>query len=297
MRNRFIAELLKIAREDERVWLITPDLGYGVLESFAAEFPERFLNAGIAEQNAVGMAAGLAMSGKIPCVYSIAPFVWARPFEQVRVDCAYQNLPVRLVGVGGGVSYGALGATHHSIEDIAVMRSLPNMQVFAPGSVNEAAEIARHSARSSSPMYIHLGKKGEPEYSYATEIGKLARAAEGTDFTIIAMSTMLAPAVDLARKFSGRAEVWSAHTMKPFDSERVAEIARSGRPIITLEEHNIIGGLGSCVLEAVARAGIPSRVLTIAIPDEYSHIVGSQEYIRERLGLGDLERRIREFAG
>jgi len=293
MRVEFIAKLVEAAKKDKRIWLITPDLGYGVLEPFAKAFPERFINAGIAEQNAVGMAAGLAAGGKIPYVYSIAPFVYARPFEQVRVDVAYQNLPVRLVGVGGGLAYGSLGATHHSTEDLAVMRALPNMTVMAPGCINEAEAVAEISVKLKGPMYIRLGNRGEPDYGYKIELGKFAQVVKGKGYALIAIGGMLEAAEKIAR--TNGWNLFSAHTLKPFDETAVLKLVHAGTPIITLEEHNIIGGLASATSDVIARSGMGAKFLPLAIPDKFSHIVGGQQYIRDHIGLGDLEKRIKKF--
>src|SRR5436190_6908368 len=162
MRKTFINTLVELARKDERIFLITPDIGYSVLEVFMNEFPNRFLNVGVAEQNAVGIAAGMSLSGMIPYVYTINPFVCMRPFEQIRIDVAYMNTNVRIVGVGAGFSYGSAGATHHAIEDIAVMRCLPNMTVVCPGDPWEVENTVRASIKHKGPMFFRLGKQGEP---------------------------------------------------------------------------------------------------------------------------------------
>jgi transketolase len=162
MRNTFVKTLVKLAEQDERIFVITPDLGFSVLEEFEEKFPNRFLNVGIAEANAVSIASGLALSGKIVYVYSIMPFVTMRPFEQIRVDVAYMNTNVRLVGVGAGLTYGPAGATHHSIEDIAIMRALPNMTVFSPCDPYEVEKITEESINHQGPIYFRLAKKGEP---------------------------------------------------------------------------------------------------------------------------------------
>ena len=164
MRNLFVKTLVEEARKNDKIWVITPDLGYSVLEPFQEEFPDRFINTGITEQAAVGIAAGLAINGKIPYVYSIMPFVTSRPFEQIKVDCAYMNTNVRLVGVGGGFAYGPAGATHHSTDDLAIMRALPNMSVVAPGDLTETEELTRYSVQHQGPMFIRLNRKGEPKY-------------------------------------------------------------------------------------------------------------------------------------
>ena len=298
MRNTFLNTLVEMAKNDNRIWLITPDLGYAVLEPFKELFPERFINAGISEQNAVGMAAGLAMSGKIPYVYSIMPFVTSRPFEQVKVDCAYMNTNVRLVGVGAGFAYGPAGATHHSIDDLAIMRTLPNMAVVAPGSLNEATDLTRYSVNHNGPMYIRLNKRGEPTYDYPVEFGKFSQVFDGDAFAVIATSGMLRDAYDTVEKYRKNginAALFSAHTIKPFDTECVLGLVRRHIPIITVEEHNIIGGLYSAVAETVARSGMAARILPIAVPDRFSHFVGDQNYIRDKMGLSHLSEQIDGF--
>lgn len=298
MRNLFLQTLLEEAKHDERIWLITPDLGYAVLEPFAQAFPERFINTGIMEQAAVGIAAGLALSGKIPYVYSIAPFVTSRPFEQVKVDCAYMNTNVRLIGVGGGFAYGPAGATHHSLDDLAIMRTLPNMAVTAPGDLTETEELVRYSVRHQGPLFMRLNRRGEPRYAHSVEFGKLATLLDGNDFAIIATSAMLKDAYEAALQFQQEGIhplVLSAHTIKPFDEEKVAELARRQLPIITVEEHNIIGGLFSAVAETLVKHGLNTKVLPIAVPDKFSHFVGGQDYIKERMGLTALYEQIARF--
>src|SRR3990167_1027873 len=167
MRKAFIETLIEAARRDERIFLITADLGYTIVEKFAEEFPRRFFNVGIQEQNAVSVAAGLALSGKIVYFYTIIPFATMRCYEQIRVDAAYLDTQVRLVGVGAGFSYGPAGATHHGLEDLALMRSLPNMTVLAPGDPHEVRALVRESVDVSGPVYIRLGRGGE-----ANEIGR-----------------------------------------------------------------------------------------------------------------------------
>lgn len=298
MRNVFINTLVDIAETDDRIWLLTPDMGFSVVEPFQERFPERFLNVGIAEQNAVGIAAGLAMSGKIPYVYSIMPFVSARPYEQVRVDCAYMNTNVRLVGIGAGFAYGAAGATHHGIDEINIMRGLPNMSVVAPGDLTEAEMLVRYSVRHKGPMFIRLNKKGEPRYNHSVSFGKIACLQKGETPAIIATSSMLPDVVNAAdnlRHNGLNPIVLSAHTIKPFDTETILELLDKSIPIISVEEHNIIGGLASAISEVIARSGKAAKFLPIAIPDDFSHYVGSQGYIKEKMGLGNLSHQIMEF--
>ena len=291
MRNTFIKCLITQARIDHRIFIITPDLGFSVLEPFAAEFPDRFLNVGIAEQNAIGVAAGLALSGKLVYVYSIIPFVTMRCFEQVRVDVAYMNTTVRLVGVGAGLSYGPAGATHHSIEDIAIMRALPNMTICCPGDPVEVRELVNRSFDLPGPMYLRLGKNGEPTIhpqGLHIDIGQAIQVTAGNDLALITTSNML----ELGKKWvdewaeQGKyVSLISIPTIKPLDTAMILQLLATGIPIITLEEHNVIGGLGSAVAEVIAESGKSISFRRIGIPDVYSHYVGSQQFLREQFKL------------
>ncbi|MDE3022539.1 MAG: 1-deoxy-D-xylulose-5-phosphate synthase [Pseudomonadota bacterium] len=291
MRNTFIRTLMDLAGQDDRIFLVTADMGYSVLEGFRGAYPERFLNAGIAEQNAVGVAAGLALSGYQVYVYSIIPFVTMRCFEQVRVDVAYQNLDIKLVGVGAGYSYGPAGATHHAIEDIAIMRSLPNMRVVCPGDPVEVKELVLRLHESAGPAYLRLGKNGEPSIhpeGTRIELGQAMTIRSGHDLAVIATSNML----EQALKWTGEWEqegisvrLVSMPTIKPLDRVAIVEMIEEGLPILTLEEHSRIGGLGSAVAEVIADEGKPVRFKRIGIQDEFSHHVGSQQYVRGKMGL------------
>lgn len=289
MRNTFIATLLEEACKDDSIVVLTPDLGYSVLEPFQQRFPDRFFNVGIAEQNAVSMAAGMALSGKKVYVYSIAPFVTMRCFEQIRVDAAYMNTNVRLVGVGAGLSYGPAGVTHHSIEDISIMRSLPNMTVCCPGDPIEVRELTRRSAAHEGPLYLRLGKNGEPcihDPDLHLEIGQSVPVKEGRDVLIVTTSNML----ETGKLWSDRLEavgisagLLSMPTVKPLDTSILLRYISSGIPILALEEHSIIGGLGSAVSEVIAESGCGVKFKRLGIRDEYSHTVGGQSYLREKL--------------
>ena len=289
MRNTFVNTIIEEASRNQNIYIITPDMGFSVLEKFGDLFPDRLINIGIAEQNAVSVAAGLALSGNIVYVYSIIPFVTMRCFEQVRVDVAYMNTNVRLVGVGAGLSYGPAGATHHSIEDIAIMRALPNMTVCCPGDPIEVREIVKQSVEYKGPMYIRLGKNGEPkihEEQTKIPIGRAIKVLEGEDLTIFTTSNMLEDGVKITRellKLGKRCSLMSMPTIKPIDSEAVLSAVNRGKPIVTLEEHSIIGGLGSAVAEIIAESGRTISFKRIGIQDEYSHYVGSHSYLRDKL--------------
>jgi transketolase len=292
MRTKFIHTLTRLAENDSRIFLVIADLGFSVVEEFQRRFPDRFINAGIAEANAVSLAAGLALSGKIPYVYSIAPFVTMRAYEQVRVDCAYMQTNVRIVGVGGGVAYGPAGATHHAIEDLSIMRTLPNMTVLAPGDPWEAEHLVEQSVAVNGPVYIRLSKNNEPVVSNMQAECRIGRAniySSGSDLSILTtsntfeMGTLITQS--LSRDFGLSASLANIHTIKPIDEEYVNRLIHSGRPIFTIEEHNQIGGLGSAVSECIAESGVGVHFKRFAIPDEYSHYVGSQDYIRSQWGI------------
>jgi transketolase len=291
MRTTFLKTIIAAAEADDRVFVVTPDMGFSVFEPFIEKFPDRFLNVGIAEQNAIGVAAGLALSGYRVYVYSISPFVTMRCFEQVRVDIAYMNSNVKLIGVGGGYSYGPAGATHHAIEDIAIMRALPNMSICCPGDPLEAERLFVQALANDSPMYIRLGKNGEPLIHDPTDhivFGKASILRSGKDFALLTTGNMLEQGKRWVESWIGDGydpEFASIHTVKPIDLEYIQQLAARGKTIVTLEEHNVIGGLGSAVSEAVSTTSTPCRVLRIGIPDVFSHYVGSQIELRRHYGL------------
>ena len=291
MRNSFINTLTELATKDDKIFLLTADMGYSVFESFQKQFPDRFLNTGIAEQNTIGIAAGLAMSGKIVYVYSIIPFVTMRCFEQVRLDLAYNNTNVKLVGVGAGFTYGPFGVSHHSIEDISIMRSLPNMKVLCPGDPIETNSLVKASHANFGPMYIRLGKNGEQcinKYDATIILGKASIISEGKDSALITTSTMLQIGkqwIDEWKEEGFDVSLISMHTIKPLDKGIIEKLITEEIPIITLEEHNIIGGLGSAVAEVIADRGKAVKFKRIAIPDKYSHYVGNQEFQRQKFDL------------
>ncbi|WP_144502501.1 transketolase family protein [Bacillus thuringiensis] len=291
MRNTFVESIIKRARIDDRIFIVTPDMGYNMLEDYIAEFPDRYLNVGIAEQNAIGVAAGLALSGKLVYVYSIVPFLTMRCFEQIRLDVAYMNTNVRLIGVGGGLSYGAAGATHHAIEDIAIMRALPNMKVCCPGDPVELQLLLEEGYQSKGPIYYRLGNNGEEIiHTSAVELkfGKSLVVKEGDDIALITTGNMLEKGLEIVNSWENegtKATLLSMPCIKPFDVKAIRELIRKDIPIITLEEHNIIGGLGSAVAEIIAESNKAIKFKRVAINDCYSHFVGSQSYLREKFNL------------
>jgi transketolase len=233
VRSAFVRSLMALAEEDKRVCLVTGDLGFGVVEPFAARFPGQFVNAGVAEQNMTGIAAGMALCGKVVFTYSIANFPTLRCLEQVRNDCCYHNADVKIVSVGGGLAYGALGASHHATEDIAVMRALPEMTVVAPGDPIEAEMATRALVARAGPAYLRLGRSGEPVVhsdDVNFQIGKAIRVTDGDDVTLIATGTMLHATTQAAAQLAREgiaARVLSMHTIKPRERRARSSPSRS----------------------------------------------------------------------
>ena len=292
MRTAFIDTLCELAEQDERIWLLTGDLGYSVLERFANRFPGRFVNMGVAEQNMTGVAAGLALCGKVVFTYSIANFPTLRCLEQIRNDVCYHNLNVKIVAVGGGLAYGAQGMTHHATEDLAIMRALPNMTVVAPGDPVETRLATRAIVDWPGPCYLRLGKAGEPVV-YVTEprfkIGTIIRMAEGDKALIISTGGMLSTALkaaQMASKYSHSVAVWSCPCLKPLDREAVVTAAARFALIMTIEEGQVSGGLGGAVAEILASLPSPyARLVCAGVPDAFLGEAYSQEGARTKLGL------------
>ena len=291
MRTAFIETLCELAEHDERIWLLTGDLGYSVLERFADRFPDRYVNVGVAEQNMVGVATGLAMQGKVVFIYSIANFPTFRPLEQIRNDVCYHKANVKIVTVGGGLVYGAQGYTHHGIEDIAIMKVLPNMTVFAPGDPVETRLATEACVEQSGPCYLRLGRGREPIVHQSLpdfQIGKAIILRGGTDVTIISTGGILNNCIQVAEQLAKdkiQAKMLSMHTVKPIDSEAILEAVRGTRVVVTVEEHSVIGGLGSAVAEVIAESGEQCVFRRIGLKDSVCYQIGSQEYLRESQGL------------
>ncbi len=296
MRTAFIASLEAQAAQDERVWLVTGDIGFSVLERFAERFPERFLNAGIAEQNMMGVAAGLALSGNIVYVYSIANFTTMRCIEQIRNDVCYHNLPVRIISVGGGFCYATQGYTHHALEDLGIMRTLPNLSVLAPGDPVEARLCVEALGSHPGPAYMRLGKAGEPVLHQDTPpfgFGRMIPIREEGDYALISSGGMLEAILESAERIESRtgrrAALYSMPFIKPLDREAVEALGRRMPLIISVEEHSVIGGLGSALAEVLATtSGMQARLLTYAAKDAISSTIGDQCYLREQ-SCGNLD--------
>jgi transketolase len=293
MRNAFADEMTRLGQEDDRVVLLSGDIGNKLFDKFRAAQPERFINCGVAEQNMTGVATGMAMNGLRPFTYTITPFATTRCLEQIRTDAAYHEAPVTVVAVGAGLAYAGLGPTHHACEDLAFLRAIPNMIVLAPADSWEVRAALRAVLKQDRPAYIRLGKKGEPVVHKGPledfAIGRAIRIQEGSDVCLLSTGNMLPEALEAAHLLAdgGRtAEVFSFHTVKPLDEACLADVFKRFPVVATLEEHSVQGGFGSAVAEWMADNGPHnSRLLRIASPDAFFKKSGEQEYARRELGL------------
>jgi transketolase len=293
VRDAFFSSLVELAANNPRLFLMIGDLGFGVVNEFVKRFPAQFINAGVAEQNMTGMAAGMARSGDIVFTYSIANFPILRCLEQVRNDVCYHRANVKMVSVGGGLCYGALGASHHATEDLAIMRALPNLLVVAPADPVEVRLAMPLIVAHPGPVYLRLGRAGEPVVHQTPPsgfaLGKGLVVRRGDDLTLISTGGMLKTTLGAAELLAAngiRAGVISMHTVAPIDAELIRQHARTTGRIVTVEEHSVVGGLGGAVAEALLdECCHPVRFLRIGLPHAFLPEVGSQEYLLGCHGL------------
>ena len=292
MRDTFVKTLLEIAKKDKNVYIVTGDLGFGVLKPFWDELPDQIINAGIAEQNMTSIAAGLAMQGKVVYTYSIGNFPTLRCIEQIRNDCAYHDANVKVVCVGGGFVYGSLGMSHHATEDIAMMRALPNVTVVAPGDLVEAACATKAIYETPGTCYLRLGRGGEKQIHDSIdnfEIGKAIKIQDGEKIAIFSTGAIFDEVDEACKALSEEGivpTVYTFPTVKPIDKDVILECASKYGTIITVEEHNLSGGFGSAVAEVLAEQDSKkAKLVRIALDDRYSCIVGSQKYLRQQYSI------------
>ncbi|MGA3208996.1 MAG: transketolase C-terminal domain-containing protein [Syntrophales bacterium] len=292
MRQAFYDHIEKIAVKDTNVYILTANLGFKFLDNIRESCSGRFLDVGVAEANMIGIAAGLALSGKNVYCYSIIPFLTMRAYEQIRVDIAYHNLNVKLVGMGAGFTYGFEGFTHFGIEDMALMRAMPNMHVVVPDTIENAVQVAQLSYEYPLPLYIRLGRAGinnHEDRSYSFEIGKGIILREGKEIVIFAIGNMVEPAWQTIKSLGRRgisATLINMHTIKPLDVELIQQCASAHNAVFTVEEHSIIGGLGSAVGEVLAENSYGGIFKRIGIPETLDRkIVGTADYLWQSYGL------------
>lgn len=294
MRNHLINELTRLAGDDKRIMLMIGDLGFHVVDEFAAKYPNRYFNAGIAEQNMTAVAAGMALEGNVVFTYSVASFPTLRCYEQIRNSVCYHKANVKIITIGGGFIYGQLGMSHHATEDIAAMRALPNMTVFCPADPDEAVAAVREAVKIDGPCYIRLGRGGEAALHGGkgeVDVRKLLEIRPGKDAAIISTGSILVEAMGAAEMLKAKGVelgVYNCVNLKPLDEAGVNALADRYGTIYTLEEHNVIGGLGSAVADVIAARdpALPRpRLVKLGLNDEFTSVVGSNAYLRDHYGL------------
>ena len=293
MRTTFINTLTEMARRDPKIMCVIGDTGFSVFENFEAEFSDRFVNVGIAEQNFIGFGAGLAAMGMKPYLYNVVSFMTLRATEEIMLDVCYQENPVVLIGVGGGFAYATAGPTHHALQDIATMTMMPNMTVVCPGDPVEMKALMLASTEYKKPLYIRIGRSVDPivhNEPINFEIGKSLLMREGTDGVIFATGTMLKDAVlacDLLEKKGINMALYSMHTIKPLDEKTILECARKYPAIFTVEEHSLIGGLGTAVGNFLAKnmEWCNVKFESFGVPDQFAPITGTREYLNNLYGM------------
>ena len=295
MRDAFVAGLTRLAERDPSIMLVTGDLGFGVLTEFARRFPDQYLNAGVAEQNMAGLAAGLALEGRRVFTYSIANFPTLRCVEQIRNDICHHRLPVTVVAVGGGFAYGPLGFSHHATEDVAIMAALPGMRVMAPNDPVEAGACTGLCGALEGPTYLRLGRNGERRI-HASDLstmreGRMMHVTGPKDAPVALVAAcgtldIALEAMEALRRDAIEATVWSCPFIVPFDQQAARALASTAELVVTVEEHAIFGGLGTrCAHEIASMPAPRARHLGVGIPPEPQHAVGDQKYLRQSTGL------------
>ncbi|GAB3525577.1 transketolase family protein [Emticicia fontis] len=293
----FSETLQSLAEQDQDIYVVTSDSrGSGKLVAFGQRFPEQIVEVGIAEQNLVGIATGLASMGKKAFAVSPACFLTARALEQIKNDVCYSDNPVKLIGISAGVSYGALGSTHHSLHDYAVLRAINNITIVAPADNYETEQAICQAAEMKTPIYIRFGKKNMPASLNSEsggndfKIGKGRIIQEGNDLTFIATGEAVLPCLQaaevLSQEYGITCTVISMHTIKPLDSALVKELAANGKPIITVEEHSVYGGLGEAVASLLLQNGFHNTFKIVGLPDDHT-VSGSQSEIFEHYGISE----------
>ncbi len=287
MRNTYLKEVYNLAAKDRNVLSLVADNGMIVYDDFRRDFPEQYFNFGISEGHMITAAAGMASCGKIPFAYTIGAFLAYRSFEFIRLDVCLQKMNVKIVGIGAGMSYGYLGPTHHTTEDIAVLRTLPNLTLLSPASAKETKALVNYAYELNGPVYIRLGNNLKEElYPEDVQVipGKGTILKEGNDIVIFSTGDITYHVMTAARRLEQEgihATVISMHTIKPFDSQLVVDMAQRSTKLFTVEEHSIIGGLGSAVAEVLTDNGCSAGLKRIGLNDVFAHGYGNQEQVRK----------------
>ncbi len=290
MRDAFSEALVRLAKADPNILLLTGDHGYALFDDFRSECPKQYINAGIAEQNMVGMAAGLARAGFRPFVYGLSAFIPIRVVEQIKLDVAHDKLPVIFIGDGAGFVYSHLGTSHQSTEDIACTRAIPNLSVYSPGDRFEVTVCMEMAYQSKSSVYLRMGKSdrgdvhaSKPQVNYG-DLFQVKSGSMAENLAFIATGSMLCTAMEIATEAYPDATVWSVPFIKPINAEQVTDICRHARAIVTIEEHSVLGGLGSTIAELSSEFA-PVRIFRVGVRDRFSRYCGSYEYLLKEHGL------------
>ena len=292
MRNAYLSALYDLAKSDKQIMVLVADIGAIVFDKFREDFPDQFINFGVAEANMISAAAGLASCGKIPFTYTITPFITMRTYEQIRNDVCLQKMNVKIVGVGAGLVYSTLGPTHHAIEDIAIMRVLPNMTIISPADPLEAKKTTIAAAEMKGPVYLRLGTSKEPDVyqqDYDFTIGQGVKLRDGKDATIIATGSIVYDALQAVKELEKEdisVRLINIHTIKPVDKEIILQAARETKAILTLEEHNIEGGFGSSVAEVILEENdVPIKFKRLGVKDTFCSYYGSHQELKGHCGI------------
>ena len=294
MRNKFAEVVYQQAKKNRKIAVLVADISpAGAIIEFRKEFPERFINTGVSEQSMIGIAAGLALRGMRPFCYTIATFSIYRPFEIIRVDLCYQNLPVTIIGMGAGLVYSTLGGTHHTIEDIAVATSLPNMTVICPCDPEEVKLATEWCAsKSKGPVYMRLGKRGEKNFTLNAKekfkIGKIRKVIDGEDIALITYGTLISIADEVQKKLQKRriqASIYSCHTIKPLDEKGISKILKKYSQIVIMEEHVPNGGLTDKILSLAYKIKSTSSIKSFTLKDKFIKFYGSHAELLNAHGI------------
>ena len=292
MRDCFSNTIAKLGKKNKKIYVVAADISpAGPMELFQKKNPDRFINVGVAEQTMIGICAGLAMKKKIPFAYTISTFALYRPFEMIRTDICYQNVPVTIVGMGAGTIYSTLGATHLTQEDISITKSIPNLQVLAPCDPFELKNCLEFCVNiSKKPTYLRIGKTGEKNFASSSnkwKFGKINLISKGSKACILSYGPIIRKAFEVQEKLkkSKKISIYSCHSLKPFDLIGLKKIFKKYKTIITLEDHSIIGGLGNIVQNFAGQFKFKGFVKTFALKDEFTHFYGNQEELLNLHGI------------
>jgi len=298
VRNTFADTFYKAGVEDPRLSIVVADISpAGSIEKFRSDFPDRFLNTGVSEQIMIGMCAGMAQRGLRPFAYTIATFALFRPYEMVRDDLCYQNLPVTVVGIGGGVTYSTLGGTHHAMEDVAIANAIPNMTIIAPCDPAETKAATEWCVtQERGPVYLRLGKAGEPDFSSSSpelwEFGKARKLRDGSDVCILSYGPIMKKAFEVAEGLQQNGKstaIYSVHTLKPLDRKTISRVLNEYKQVIVIEECVSVGGLSDSVTRIAWEEKAGCRLDTFTLKDEFIHCYGSHDELLAAHGLSSEE--------